>query len=256
MHVLYFHIAAHQLNHKIIKMYEPVNIDRAHFLQLHSAKNASFKETVCSMLIAKAKATLMSPPFCYPEKISKAVSEGIVKYGDKLMCNAMAESDSEDDDQDIDELNQLGDDFEAMISNTQLELNVDGNRDCKNDVKIFRNLYPRPEKSVYVKKSCVNKFGNGLENIRDYLNYDAHKGLTATIALIGDTNKDGVIFGGNQTVPLQIIEGQIQNFLNGRGGQILPMAVDLIVKDSSGIGIKVSTIKPHAEIVQRVSIEV
>ena len=88
----------------------PVVFSAAHFQQLHSDKCASLKGKVTSVYKHTAKGILMSPPFCYPQRISMEVSEGIVDYGDKLMSNALAESDS---DGDLEELNQIGEDMQV-----------------------------------------------------------------------------------------------------------------------------------------------
>ena len=180
-------------------MAAPSTFDKAHFQQHVSQRNETVKNKIASIYISTAKGTLMSPPFSYSEKISGEVSEGIVNYGDKLMSNAMAES---DDDDEMDELNQIGEDFQAMVPATALELTIDQQPP---PVDMVHNLYPMPDKGFYISKSTVSQFAKGLEEIRNFLKMRAFQGFTAAIILLGQWTADGVVFGGNQTVPVEVV---------------------------------------------------
>ena len=135
---------------------------KAHFQQLISERNESLKDKIRFIYISTAKSVLMSPPFSYSEKISKQVSDGIVNYGDKLTLNAVAESDDEDDE--IEELNQMGDDFQTMVPITALELTIDSSVGG-NFLKPVHNLYPMPEKGF----PSANQASTSLREIRNYL---------------------------------------------------------------------------------------
>ena len=65
--------------------------------------------------------------------------------------------------------------------------------------------------------------------MRNYLKMRAFQEFFAVIALLEDCSEDGVLFGGQQTVPVEVMEGQIQNMLAGCGKQLAPMPVDLIL---------------------------
>ena len=220
-------------------------VGKAHFLQLFSERNEVLKNKLASIHISTAKGTLISEPFHYPEKISGQVAEGIVNYGDKLMSNALAESDDEGE---IDELNQIGEDFQAMVSGTLLELVVDENA-SDGKLQVVEALYPMPNKEFHITKSSATQFMKALEEIRNYMKMRAFQGFSATIALVGEHTEDGVVFGGQQTVPDQVIEEQIKNMLEGRGKQLAPMAVDLITVE--GHELKVATIKANEDTIER-----
>ena len=229
-------------------MDDPLHCGKAHFEQIFSERNDVLKDKIASIYTSTVKGTLISPPFCYSERISKEVSEGIVNYGDKLMSNVFVESDEEDE---IDEINQIGEDFQVMVYGTILELSVDNNASQQKEI-VLHTLYPMPGKAFHISKAAVNQFSKAIEEMRNYITMRAFQGFSAAIALIGEYSDDGVVFGGQQTVPVEVIESQIQNMLAGRGKQLAPMAVDLIMmKDDQ---LKVSTIKANEDAIERFSI--
>ena len=228
----------------------PLCYGKVHFQQHHSGRYEALKEKIASIYTSTAKGILMSPPFSYCESISREVSEGIVNYGDKLMCNAMAESD--DEDEEMDELNQLGDDFQAMVDLTLLVLTIDENEaDAKKDV--VQRLYTLPKKGFHISQGKTLQFMKAIEEMRNYLKTRAFQGFIAAIALLGEVTEDGVVFGGKQTVPVEVIEGQIQNMLAGRGKQLTPLAVDLIMVQNGQL--KVSTIRANEDVVDHFRID-
>ena len=60
------------------------------------------------------------------------------------------------------------------------------------------------------------------------------------------------MFGGQQTVPFEVLEGQIRLILESLGKQLAPMVVDLIMVRGSGI--KVLTIKANEEAIETVKL--
>ena len=226
----------------------PVIYEKAHFQQLHAGKCASLKGKVMSIYKSTATGILMSHPFAYSERISREISDGIIDYGDKLMTNALAESDSEEE---LEDLNQMGDDMQTMVDVTLLELTIDSNPvEQKKDV--VHKLYPIPQKGFHISQARANQFSKAIEEIRNHLKTRAFQGFVAAVALLGDFNEDGIVFGGQQTVPLEVIEGQIQKMLAGRGKQLAPLALDLImVKDGQLI---VSSIKANEDAVEHFTI--
>ena len=225
---------------------------KPHFEQHMSQRNESLKNRLASIHISTAKGILMSPPFCYSENISREISDGIVNYADKLMSNAMADSDDEDDE--MIELNQMGDDFQAMVDTTLLLLIID---DKASHQKVLmdtlQRLYPVPKKAFHISRATTPQFYKGLEEMRSYLKTRAFLGFSATIALVGDYTEDGAVFGGQQTVPLGVIENQIKSMMEARGKQLAPMVVDLITVTDGQLF--VSTIKANDDDVERYCIQ-
>ena len=165
------------------------------------------------------------------------------------MSNALAESDDEGE---IDELNQIGDDFQAMVDGTLLELNIDTNKPESTKDVVYA-LYPKPNKGFHITRGSAMVFPKALKEIRDYLKMSAFQGFSGGVALVGESNEDGVVFGGNQTVPVAVIEKQIQNMMEGHGKQIAPMVLVLITLEDNRL--RVSTIKANEEEIERCYIE-
>ena len=221
---------------------------KAHFQQLHSEKCASLKSKMTSIYKSHVKGILMSPPFSYTEGISKGVSDGVVDYGDKLLSSVMVDSDDEGE---LDEVNQVGDDMQAMVDVTLLEL-VINDHPTESQRQIIHKLYPIPQKGFHISQITVMQFAKALEEIRNFLKMRAFQGFVAAVALLGDFSEDGVVFGGQQTVPLEVIESQVQNMLAGRGKQLAPLAVDVIMEKEGQL--VVSSIKANEDDVEHFTI--
>lgn len=214
-------------------------MNKNEFEQLFSIRNADLTDKLATLYISQVRGTLATPPYCYSLKIAKDVAEGIIKNGDKLMSNALAESDNEDDD--LDAINQTGDDFKAIVPLTLLELTLNDN--IANDVKkILYKMYPTPYKGFHITKARALQFSTALKQIKDFLKMHAFQGLTATIALLADSNEDGVVFGNNQTIPINILEEQIK-IINTCQKQLTPMIIDIIYFNKNAIYI--TSLKPN-----------
>ena len=109
-------------------------------------RNNEVKERIRTKYIRDATNMLMITPFCYSEKISREVAEGIVDHADKLMTNADAED--SDDDQEMNELNNMGDKFQSMQNSIWLLMHVDKS-DHPTKVQLLKKLMPQPEHPNY-----------------------------------------------------------------------------------------------------------
>ena len=85
--------------------------------------------------------------------------------------------------------------MQTMVPITALELTIDSSVGG-NFLKPVHDLYPMPDKGFHISKSSVNRFAEGLREIRNYLKIRAFHGFTAAIILSGHHTEDGVLFGG------------------------------------------------------------
>jgi len=182
-------------------------------------RNQGIKNTIETMYINTAKGILMKPPFAYTE-LSAEVATEIIQYGEKIRVN------SEDDDPEMDELNTMGDDFQALQDSVIIEfsMNDDGTRQASMKHQI---LYPMPSNKEYVEHATVSNLSKCLEKIRDFLRSKACRGFIATVVMLG-ADEDGVVFSSGETVPVDVFESQIQQMLENRGELLLPRIVDLL----------------------------
>jgi len=218
-------------------------LSKAHFQQEISKRNDALRDMVESLYISQAKSILSRPPFCYSEKISKEVSEGIVRHGDKLLSNATL--DSEDEDDETDELNELGDEYQNMVNSTLLQLNINPKDESTDHIPPTFRLYPQPNDTENTESAEAPVLGKALQEMKRFIEGRASQGFAAAIMLEGDCTEDGVSFGGQLVVPVDIIQAQVQKLLNTRGLNICPMAVDLVMKhhDKGVEGLRVVSIK-------------
>ena len=188
--------------------------DIQHFLELPSREE--IRDKVMSDYMTKATEMLMSPPFCYSKSISSDVAEGIVKFGDKISCNC-GESDER-----MDELNAIGTQFQALQNNIVMKVKCGENMDDS-------ELSSSTEESK-TSECNVASLVDTLLTVREFLESEGQKGLAATVIMLCDCNEDGVVFPSGQTVPAEIVENEIRLMLKDRSGQILPIAVNLVIE--------------------------
>ena len=200
-------------------------------LQFLENRNREIKDKVASIYMKNATEMLMKPPFCYSESISSEVAEGIVNYGDKLTCNCG------EGDERMDEVNGIGDEFQALQKSITLKVISGDGYDM--DVSSFITT-----DEYYTSVSMVTSFVDTLLAVRAFLKTKAQRGFTATIIMLCGYTEDGLVFTSDQTVPVEVLENEIQLMLKSRADQILPMAVDLVIV-KQGAYQQVSQIQPN-----------
>ena len=196
---------------------DPPRISLRNLLNFLEQRNRKIKDKVSGIYMGKVKEILMKPPFSYSEFIASDVADGVVNYGDRLMPNCM---DCDDDDGKIDEVHEIGGSFQTLQENITLKI-ISGDY---HGIDVYR-FYTIDER--FISDSRVANFADTLTAVRAFLKTKAQKGFTATIVMLCDYTEDGLVFTSGQTVPVEILENQIQIMLTG--DQILPMAVDLVV---------------------------
>ena len=201
---------------------------------LERASSAEVRDKVGAIYMENAKDMLMSPPFCYDARTSADVAEGIVKHGDKISCNC-GQGDVR-----MDELNAIGDAFQALQRSTALKV-ISGEN--MGDSALITS------DDIDTSLCNVASFADTLLAVRDFVKTKAQRGFGASIVMLCEYNEDGVVFTSGHTVPVEILENEIQLLLKDRGGrgQILPIAVNLLI-ESHGKCHHLSQIHPdHVE---------
>ena len=136
------------------------------------------------------------------------------------MCNADQPNSYYDDHDtcEMDEVNDFGDKFQALQKNVTLKIISGTNKDVSSFIAVDKD---------YIKDVKVKNFANILEVVKEFLKTEALKGVMATIMMLCDYTEDGLMCISKDTVPLEILEREIQLMLEGK--QLLPMAVNLVV---------------------------
>ena len=98
-----------------------------------------------------------------------------------------------------------------MVDLTLLELTI-VEHVPQDKAEAVKQLYPMPKKGFHISKAKATQFWKGVEEMRIFLKMRAFQGFIAAIALIGDVNEDGAVFGGNQTVPTEVTK-KLSRFL-------------------------------------------
>ena len=217
-------------------------ISVANLWQFLEHRNSEIKDKVASIFVKNAKRILMNLPFSFCESISSEVAEGIVNYGDKLMCNALIEEDSE---RKVEEVNDIGDEFQAIRDSVTLKVICENEPEKLNHRSL--NLLTKDDSDISVSKAA--SLQDALQVVREFLRTKARQGFTAIIEMLCDCNEDGFVFASGQTVPVEVLESHIQTTLNDGIDQMLPMVVDLMVKD--GQCLQISQIQPSRAHVDR-----
>ena len=231
---------------KRVRMDHYLSCTRAYFNQIHSKQCSEIKDIVSCMLINKARLALKSEPFGFNDQISGEVAQGIILYGDKLISNS--ENDCEDDEE-VKELNQLGQYIKNTVSVALLEVTIPVcTDDCENYMTSVYNLYPYPlsKKHCFEYKAvCV---GECLSVIESFIGREAKKGFVAAIVLKTSHGETGVKFPRDCEVPINVFEDHIRHFLVGQRDWLLPMAVHLIIPGDGQISVLNVTANAEKEV--------
>ena len=158
------------------------------------------------------------------------------------MCNALIEEDSE---RKVEEVNDIGDEFQAIRDSVTLKVICENEPEKLNHRSL--NLLTKDDSDISVSKAA--SLQDALQVVREFLRTKARQGFTAIIEMLCDCNEDGFVFASGQTVPVEVLESQIQTMLNDGIDQMLPMVVDLMVKD--GQCLQISQIQPSRAHVDR-----
>jgi hypothetical protein len=222
--------------------------DKALFEQEYSQQNEFQQNLLETEYIEKVRGKLQSPPFCYPTNTAVSVADGIVKHGDRLVTNAEAE----DDEDPMDEINYMGDEFQSYTGSTTLELTIGGEEKAEEMATVFRTLYPLPAKNFNRTKHKEDQFRKALEHMKKYINGHAFLGFTSGIAILGETNEDGIVFG-SATVPIEMVERAVEDILS-KSEKRLPKKVDLVIVDGKD-KLKISRIERDTSEVKKIIVQ-
>ena len=77
------------------------------------------------------------------------------------------------------------------------------------DIRPTFHLYPQPEGIENIESADIRVFGNALHEMKKYIEEKGSQGIAAAIILDGECTHDGISFGDQMIVPVEIIHAQV-----------------------------------------------
>ena len=197
-------------------MSNSIRIPLSSLWRILEQRNNDIIDKVAKIYRKDVQDILMKPPFSYSETLASEIAKDIVNDGDRIRCSACLDS----NDDELNEVNGIGDEFQALQKSITLKI-LSGNVDDMN-VSNFINVDER-----FIHVSEVTSWRDTLTAVKEFLKTKAQQGFTATIIMLCVYTEYGLVLPSGQTVPVEILEREIQLRLNA--DQVLPRAVNLVI---------------------------
>lgn len=214
------------INCHLVKRYQRDNMER---FQL---RNETLKNKLATLYIQQVK-DILHNKLHYDDDTAKDLAQDIVKYGYHIYVNICFKTQEENDEHDdfIEEVNQLGNEFQAMKESTTLVLDLESS-DADVCVELVEYQYPLTPR--HITKCVIYNEEQLAREIKFYLKYRAFLGSAASIIVCAQDDDHHDDSGKT----IEFIEKYICDILKGKEDDRNPMVVDLIRPTRTGIIIK------------------